>query len=65
MPVVTPEELRDAHHRYLAAFAVYEQAQADRVAAIREALDEGWSHARIAEVLGVSRGRISQFVVTK
>lgn len=58
---MTAEELRKAEARYQRAFRVAEQRREERNAAVKRALAEGWTHAKIAEVTGLSRGRISQF----
>jgi DNA-directed RNA polymerase specialized sigma subunit len=57
---VTPDELHKAEARYQRAFAYSEAAREDRNRLVREALAEGWTHAKIAEVTGLSRGRVSQ-----
>jgi hypothetical protein len=38
----------------------YEQARQGRNDAVRQALDEGWPAYKLAETLGLTRGRISQ-----
>lgn len=57
---MTAEELRKAEARYKRAFARAEDAREDRNAAVRAALDAGWTHAAIAEATGLTRGRINQ-----
>jgi hypothetical protein len=57
---MTAEELRKAEARYQRAFARAEQARGERAGLIREALAEGWTHARIAKATGLTRGRIGQ-----
>jgi CRP-like cAMP-binding protein len=57
---MTAEELRKAEARYQRAFRRAEEAREARNAAVRSALDVGWTHARIAEVTGLTRGRIGQ-----
>lgn len=53
-------ELRKAEAAYQAAFRRYEATREARNAAVRQALAEGWTHAKIAEATGLSRGRINQ-----
>jgi CRP-like cAMP-binding protein len=57
---VTAAELRKAEARYQRAFARSEAAREDRNALVRSALAEGWTHARIAEATGLTRGRVGQ-----
>jgi hypothetical protein len=54
---VTAEELRKAEARYQRAFARAEEAREERNRLVREAAADGWTDARIAEALGVSRTR--------
>jgi transcriptional regulator with XRE-family HTH domain len=57
---LTPDELRKAEARYQRAFARSEEARIERNRLILTALAAGWTHARIAEATGMSRGRVSQ-----
>lgn len=57
---MTPEELRKAEAAYQAAFRRSETKRDERNAAVRAALAEGWTHARIAEATGLTRGRVGQ-----
>jgi CRP-like cAMP-binding protein len=57
---MTAEELRRAEARYQRAFRRSEQAREERNRLVREALADGWTHARIAEVTGLTRGRVGQ-----
>jgi anti-sigma28 factor (negative regulator of flagellin synthesis) len=57
---MTPAELRKAEARYQRASARSEEARADRNAAIRQAIADGWTHAKIAEATGLTRGRVGQ-----
>jgi hypothetical protein len=57
---MTAEELRQTEARYQRASRRYEEAREARNAAVRTALAEGWTHARIAEATGLTRGRIGQ-----
>lgn len=58
---MTADELRKAQARYQRALARSEAASRERRHLILAALDEGWTHARIAEATGLTRGRIGQF----
>jgi hypothetical protein len=58
---MTETELRRAEKALAVAQRRYDAAREARNALIRRALAEGWTHARIAAVTGLSRGRISQF----
>ena len=57
---MTLEELQnlEAHHRRAAR--CYEMSRSARNAAIRQALAEGWTHAKIADATGLTRSRIAQ-----
>lgn len=57
---MTIDELRKAEARYQRAYRRAEEAREARNAAIRAALAEGWTHARISDATGLSRGRIGQ-----
>jgi hypothetical protein len=57
---VTPEELRKAEAAYQAAVRHSEEKREARNAAVREALSEGWTHAKIADATGLTRGRVGQ-----
>lgn len=57
---MTAEDLRKAEARYQRAFRRSEAEREARNAAVRTALDEGWTHARIAEATGLTRGRVGQ-----
>lgn len=57
---MTAEQLQQVEAAYQAAFAVAEERRAERNLAVREALAEGWTHAKIAESTGMSRGRVNQ-----
>ncbi len=60
---MTPNELRAAELAYEAASGNAEEARATRNAAILQALDEGWTQKLIAEVTGLTDGRIAQIAV--
>lgn len=57
---MTAEELRKAEARYQRVFLRAEEAREARNAAVQEALSAGWTHARIAEATGLTRGRVGQ-----
>lgn len=57
---MTADELRKVEARYQRAFRRSEEARAARNAAVHAALAAGWTHARISEATGLSRGRIGQ-----
>jgi hypothetical protein len=62
---VNPEELRKAEARYQRAFARSETEREARNALVRQALEAGWTHARIAEATGLTRGRVGQIALTR
>lgn len=57
---MTDAELRKAEARYRRASARAETARGERNRLVLDALEDGWTHARIAGVLGVTRGRVNQ-----
>lgn len=57
---MTAAELRKAEARHERASRRANQVREERNRAIREALAEGWTHARIAEATGLTRGRVGQ-----
>lgn len=57
---MTVDELKKAEARYRRASQRAEEAREARNATIRKALDEGWTHAKISEATGLTRGRINQ-----
>lgn len=59
--MITAEDLRRVDAEWKAAQANDKTKAAERRRVIRQALAEGWTHARVAEALGVTRGRIGQF----
>jgi hypothetical protein len=61
---MTADELRKAEARYQRAFARSEAAREARNAAVRAALAEGWSHARISEATGLTRSRVGQIALS-
>lgn len=62
---MTREELRKAEARYQRAFARSEQLREARNAALREALEEGWTHAQLAEATGLTRARVGQIALRR
>lgn len=63
--MTTAQQLQKAEAAHEVASRRYEQARERRNAAVREALAEGWTHARIAEATGLTRGRIGQIAQSK
>jgi hypothetical protein len=61
---MTPQDLRQAEARYQRAFRRAEEAREARNEAIRAALAEGWTHAKIAEATGMTRARIGQLALS-
>lgn len=57
---MTPEALAAAEARYQRAYTASEQARTARNDLIREALEQGWTHARIADATGMTRTRAGQ-----
>jgi DNA-binding NarL/FixJ family response regulator len=60
---MTAAELRKAEARYQRAVRRSEEAREVRNAAVLAALAQGWTHARIAEETGLTRGRIGQIAL--
>src|SRR4051812_27387787 len=54
---VTADELRKAGARYARASRRADELRVDRDKLVRAALEAGWTHARIAAVAGMTRGR--------
>lgn len=57
---MTARQLEKAEAAYRAASARAETLREARNAAVRQALADGWTHARIADATGLTRGRINQ-----
>lgn len=57
---MTAENLRRAELNYRSAQAETEAARTTRNRMVREAVAAGWTHARIAEATGLTRGRVGQ-----
>jgi hypothetical protein len=62
---MTVQELRKAEARFQRAYRRSEQAREDRNAAVRAAIEAGWSHARIAEATGLTRARVGQIALQR
>lgn len=62
---MTPEELRKAEARYQRAFARSEAARGERNSAVRKALEEGWTHAQVAQATGLTRSRVGQIALAR
>ena len=58
--MTTSDELRKAEAAYRAASRRSEQAREARNAAVFAALDDGWTHAQIAQAARMTRGRVGQ-----
>lgn len=57
---MSEQEIRKAQARFERAFARSEAARAERDRLVGQALADGWTHARIAEATGLTRGRVGQ-----
>jgi hypothetical protein len=62
---VTTDELRKAEARYQRASRRAEEAREERNRLILAALGAGWTHAKIAEATGMTRGRVGQLAMHK
>jgi hypothetical protein len=62
---VTPEALLQAELRYQEAHGRAEGARTARNELIFHALEQGWTHARIAQATGMTRSRIGQIAMTR
>lgn len=62
---MTVDELRKTEAAYRAASRRSEQAREARNAAVLAAIDEGWSHAQVAQVTGLTRSRVGQIALTR
>jgi CRP-like cAMP-binding protein len=60
---VTADELRSAEARYQRAFRRSEAEREARNAAVRSAIEDGWTHAQIAEATGLTRARVGQIAL--
>lgn len=61
---MTSDELRKAEARYQRAYRRAEEARAVRNTAVCDALEAGWTHARISEATGLTRSRVGQIALT-
>ena len=61
---MTADELRKAEARYQRAFRRLEALRVERNEAVWRAVEDGWTHARIAEATGMSRTRVGQIALT-
>lgn len=62
---MTPEQLREAEARYQRAFRRSETEREARNAAVRQALEQGWTHAQVAQTTGLTRSRVGQLAQTR
>jgi cell division protein FtsL len=62
---VTPETLRATEARYQRAFARSETAREERNAAVRQAIEAGWTHSQIAKATGLTRARVGQIALQR
>ena len=61
---MTTDQLRKAEARYRRASRRAEEAREARNQAVCAALSAGWTHQRIADATGLTRGRINQIKET-
>lgn len=57
---MTAGDLGKAEARFQRASRRAEEAREERNRLVREAIVAGWTHAKIAEATGLSRGRVGQ-----
>jgi hypothetical protein len=62
--MMTADDLRKAEARYQRASRRSEEAREERNHLVRSALVEGWTHAKVAEATGLTRGRVGQLAQT-
>ena len=60
-----PEDLKKAEARYQRAFARSEELRLERNRLVREALEAGWTHQKIADATGLTRGRVNQLAKSR
>ncbi len=58
--MITADDIRRADTAWKTAADDAAEKSEERKRVIRQALTEGWTHAQVAAVLGVTRGRIGQ-----
>lgn len=61
---MTEDQLRKAEARYQRAVGRSETARQERNRLVREAVADGWTHSRVAEATGLTRGRVNQIAKT-
>lgn len=59
-PGLTEHDLQRAEQRFREAAAKTEELRENRNRIVKDALASGWTHARIAEATGLTRGRVNQ-----
>lgn len=57
---MTADQLANSEWAYQSAARNAEAARAARNLAVRQAIDAGWTHARIADATGLTRSRVGQ-----
>lgn len=62
---MTAEELQEAEARYQRAFGRSEAEREARNHAVREAVEQGWTHAQIAAETGLTRARVGQIALSR
>src|SRR3954464_9814502 len=62
---MTDEELRAVEVRFQQVSREREQVRAERNGCVAQALAEGWTHARIADAMGMTRGRVGQLAMKR
>jgi ribosomal protein S27AE len=58
-------ELREVEERYQQAYRRSEELREERNAAVRAAIEAGWTHAQIAEATGLTRTRVGQIALQR
>lgn len=62
---MTADELHQAEANYQRAFSRSEAEREKRNAAVRRALEAGWTHAQIAAATGLTRARVGQIALAR
>lgn len=60
---MTSQHLCDLEKCYQHVHKQAERARQERNAGIREAVEDGWTHAEIARATGLTRGRVGQLAM--
>lgn len=60
---MTADKLRSAEAAYQAAFRHSEALREQRNAAVRQALEAGWTHGQVAKATGLTRSRVGQIAL--